>query len=306
MLAFGLQQYEPVGWAEELLPAAVAANLTQLPRLYTAASFCTFLGRPEDAVGYAHAAVRLQDDPGYEPFTDGLAAYQEAQAHLYSWRIDRYLEICTGLAEQTGLAYVLGLCGMTVGLTGVGRSDDAIAIAADTMTAARAHANPFLIAYAYFGSGMAYTEKDPHRALDALREALAYTRQHSAPLFEALIARDAAGLEAAHGDIDQALDMFTVSIDSFHQSGDTTNLAVMFAHLMAFFDRAGRSEIAATFYGITTTNSFSGFATAVDHLRNILDTDTFDTCARSGAAMTTTESVYYARQRIDETRRQRT
>jgi len=55
-----------VAWAEELLPAAIAAGVTQLLRLNTAASACINVGRPEDGVGYAHAAVRLQDDPGYQ------------------------------------------------------------------------------------------------------------------------------------------------------------------------------------------------------------------------------------------------
>jgi hypothetical protein len=60
----------------------------------------------------------------------------------------------------------------------------------------------------------------------------------------------------------------------------------------------GAAEIAATFCGSTTNNSvanlYVGFAAAVDHLRNMLDTDTFDTCARTGAEMTTTEAVHYA------------
>ena len=34
MLAYGLQQSEPVGWAEELLPAAITAEVAQLPRLH--------------------------------------------------------------------------------------------------------------------------------------------------------------------------------------------------------------------------------------------------------------------------------
>jgi predicted ATPase/class 3 adenylate cyclase len=309
IMAFSLQQFEPVGWVEELLPAAAAANLSQLPRLYTAASSCTFIGRAEDGVGYAQAAVALQDDSGYQPFTDGWAASMEGQAHLYAGRVDRYLEICTGLAAQTGVARVLGLCGLTMGLTVLGRSDDAIAIADDTMTAARAHTNPSFIAYAYAGYGRAHSATDPQRALHILREGLAYTRQHPTPFFETFIASEAAGLEAAHGDIDQALDMLAASIHSFHQAGNTANLAGVFPYLTTLFDRAGRPEIAATFYGITTDNPAAtladGFAATVDHLRNTLDADTFDTCARTGATMTVTEAVRYAHHHIDDTLRQR-
>ncbi len=153
MLAFCLQQFEPIGWAEELLPAAVAADVTQLPRLYTAASYCAYTDRAEDAVGYAEVAVTLQDEPGYQPFANGWAAFRVAFSDLYAGRSDRCVEICTGLAAQTGLARVLGLCGLIPGLAVAGRFDEAIAIADDTMTAARAHANPYWIAFAYYGYG---------------------------------------------------------------------------------------------------------------------------------------------------------
>ena len=144
MISFNLQQFEPVGWAEELLPPAVPARVAQLPRLYTAAGYCAFTGRTEDAVGYAEAAVRLGTQPGYQPFDYGWAGYIAAQSHRYAGRYDRYLEICTGLAAQTGLAHVVGLCGLLVGLSGVGRSGEAIAIADETVNAARARAQPVL------------------------------------------------------------------------------------------------------------------------------------------------------------------
>ena len=68
-----------------------------------------------------------------------------------------------------------------------------MAIADDAMNAASAHANPFWIAYAYYGCGRAFTAVDPPRALDTFREGLAYTRQHRLPLFEAVIARKPPG-----------------------------------------------------------------------------------------------------------------
>ncbi len=64
IIAFGLQQYEPASWAEELLPAAVAADVTQLPRLYTAASCCTYIGRARGCCrvrpGCGHVAGRTR------------------------------------------------------------------------------------------------------------------------------------------------------------------------------------------------------------------------------------------------------
>ena len=151
---------------------------------------------------------------------------------------------------------------------------------------------------------------DPPRALDTFREGLAYTRQHRLPVWEAFIARDAAGLEAVHGNLDQGLDMFIASINLFHQSGDTTNLAMVFARLAMFFDWADRPQIAATIYGTTThntaTNQIFGLAGAVDNLRDVLGTGVFDDCVRVGAAMDLADAVRYAHVCISTTRRHRT
>jgi hypothetical protein len=65
-----------------------------------------------------------------------------------------------------------------------------------------AHANPIWTTYAYWGQGRALRETDPASALDTLREGLAHSREHRSEFLEAYIERDAAVLEAIHGDID--------------------------------------------------------------------------------------------------------
>ena len=64
-VALGLiaQNLEPTGWAEELVDAAVAADINALPRLYAAASACTFTGRPGDALTYATLARTVCANP---------------------------------------------------------------------------------------------------------------------------------------------------------------------------------------------------------------------------------------------------
>ena len=306
MIAFGLQRLEPIGWAEELLPAATAAQVSRLPRLYTAASICSYTGRPDDALGYAQAASALQADPRYQPFDNAWASFREAVAQLDVGRVDRYLEICNDLAAQTGLAQVVGLCGLTAFLPAVGRSDEAMVIADDTMAAATAHANPYWIAFAYVGCGRAFAETDPTSALNIFREGLAHARQLQIPYMEAVLAREAGGLEAVHGDPDQALDLLGTSLESFHQAGNTGTVAWTLASLAVLFDRTGQPEIAATIQSVTTgypiDNLILGFTAALDHLHHTLDTETFDDCVRTGKAMNLTDAVRYARQHINATR----
>jgi hypothetical protein len=173
MLALPLERYEPAGWAEEILETARAADLALLPRLYTAASCSMYSGRYEDAVGYAQAAVALGADPRFDGFDPAWTSYREAEAHLIAGRSDRYIEICANLATQPGPAKVLGQCGLLWALPIVGRAEEARAIAEDTLTAARAHANPFCIATALYGSGRAFAPADPARALRFFRDGLA-------------------------------------------------------------------------------------------------------------------------------------
>ena len=306
--AWSLQRYEPVGWAEELLPAATAADLAQLPRLYSAAALCAQTGRPEEAVGYAQVAVALEADPRYDSFEHGWSQANEATGHLYAGRIDRFLEISIAQAAESGLAGLSGRCGMAYALPAVGRAAEARAIAPDTLASARARGNPWMVAYAINGFGQAFADADPARALEAYREGLLHTRQHRLPWWEAVIARDAAGLEAAHGTLDQGLALFDIAIDSCHQAGNIGNLAVTLANLALFFDRHGQPETAATLYGTTTgytsTVMVTDWPERIQQLRTALGESRFDECAAVGSAMELADAVRYARRQIQLTLRQ--
>ena len=72
MLGWHLLRYEPIGWVVEILDAATAADVRQLPRLYSAASVYSQIGHPKAAVGYAQTAVVLAADPRYDPFEPGV------------------------------------------------------------------------------------------------------------------------------------------------------------------------------------------------------------------------------------------
>ncbi len=306
-LCYLLQRFEPVGWAEELLPAATAADLAYLPRLYLAAAFCMFTGRADDAVALAERAVGLEADLRYDPFEHGWSQAFEAAAHGFAGRIDRFVEISTALAVETEseLAHLGGLCGLTYIFPAVGRAAEARAIADETLAAARSYGNPGNVAYALAGYGRAFAETDPARALDAYREGLEYCQRHRILQFEGVIAREAAGLEAVHGQLEQGLIMFDSTIDSFRQAGDVGNVAATLANLALFFDRHGQPEIAATLYGSTTQHTstlmVADWPERVGQLRTALGESRFDECTAVGAAMELADAVRYARRHIQLT-----
>jgi predicted ATPase len=308
IIVWPLQRFEPVAWAEEILPAAVAADLPQLPRLYVAASLCLYTGRPDVGVAHAQAAAALEADGRHNPFIDGWSGLLEALAHLFGGRIERRVEISTEMAKRDGFARVVGLCGLTWALPAIGLSEEARRIADETLAAARDHGNPFWIGWALGGTGRAFAETAPNVALGALREGLAYAKEHRLPFWEANLAQDAARLEATHGEFDDALHLFSNAIDAFHRAGNIAFLAATLASLSVFFDRFERPEIAATVYGASTRQASIGLVpnlpAVVDHLRSVLGDARFDKCVATGAAQSTADAVRYAQRQLRLTHRE--
>ena len=302
LLGFTLQRFEPAGWAEEILQAAADAEVRLLPRLYTAASLCMFTGRQEAGLLYAQTAETLEANDSFESFEEGWSSYWAGTAYGFSGRYDRRLEIYSDMAAKMGSAQLFGLCGLLYSLPSEGRSDEAIAIAGDTIRLARGRGNPFWIAHALVGYGRAFAEADPSRALDALREALDYTRDHRLQYWEALIAREAATLEAAHGDRDDALALFDTTIDLLHRAGNAATLAATLANLAVFFDRIEQPETAAIIYGANarhaSINMVISLPTVLNHLRTVLGQTDYDECVAAGAAMEHIDAVHYARDQI--------
>ena len=302
-LSYVLLRYESVGWCTDILEAATAADVRQLPRLYTAASACTGTGQPAVAIGYARTAAALAADPRYEPFDPGVSGHLEGAAYLYSGQIDQMLQVVEGLVGRPGLAHVVGLVGRLLTLPVLGRVDEARAMAEATVAAARAHGNPFWIGSSIAALGRAFGDADPTRALEAMREALTVASDHRVVYIEAIASRDAASLEALHGDPRRAIALLQTTLESLHRAGDDVgNLLITFADLAVLFDRLERPEIAATLYGASRRHGDIGWAVhlpdVVDHVRSILGDTTFDELAGAGAAMALGDAVSYAQHQM--------
>jgi predicted ATPase/class 3 adenylate cyclase len=310
LMAFALQRYEPASWAEELVEPVTAAALRYLPQVLTAASYCAYTGRPAAAVEYAEMAVRMERDDNFEGFAIGFAQLALACAHLYDGRIERFIEICTELANHPseGLAQLIGRCGLLRALPAVGRAAEGATFAEEALQATRDRKNPYWIAMALSGYGRVFTDSDPQRALHAFREGIHLTQQHRLPYWEATIAREAAGLEAIHGNTARGLELFASAIDSYYQAGNIASLAATLANLAGFFERFDQPEVAATILG--STNRSAGTVIAL-HLPEIvarlqarLGPERFEQCASEGAALTLSATVNAAKGYIQNASRQ--
>jgi hypothetical protein len=120
--------------------------------------------------------------------------------------------------------------------------------------------------------------------------------------WEAVVCREAGGLEAIRGDPGHPLALLANAIDLLHRAGDVGNLAVAFADLAVLFDRVQQPQIAATLYGAGrrhgTVDWVTHLAAAIDDVRTVLGDINFDRCADTGAAMDISDAVNYARQQI--------
>jgi hypothetical protein len=98
-----------------------------------------------------------------------------------------------------------------------------------------------------------------------------------------------------------------LAIRNYHDSGNTGMIHAPLGALAAFFDRLGRHELAATIAGFAAINPlaalvFPDLTTAIAHLHESLGDPVYESLARKGESMTTTEMATYAYGQIDQAR----
>jgi predicted ATPase/DNA-binding CsgD family transcriptional regulator len=310
LMGTSVQLFETVGWAEELLEAAAAADVPRLPRLYTAAGYACFTGRPAQAAANAHHAVELEAKAGYAPCEPGLASFVEALGHAYSGHLDHYVALTRAVASLPGPARAYGLAGLVDGLQASGHVDEANGLAEEAVAAAREIGNPFWTTYALWTAGLALSHTDTVRALWAWDEAVAFARQHRVEFFEGFLARDAARLHTANGDPDTALTLFGAAVESFRDAGNTAQLIITLACLPALFEHLERSRSAAILAGAVTRqpaslNHVPELADLIARLAATLGPDPFAELSAAGERLDLNDAAAYAREQIELTRIER-
>jgi predicted ATPase len=306
-------RFEPVEWAVATLETAAAAGVPQLPRLFTAASYYAFLGRTEEALEYAHAAVQLEAAGGHDPFGDGWSGMLAAVAHAHAGRPERAVEtLADQLSGQELTALLPSRSLYLFMLPVVNRSQEALTMADATLALMRSRRNPFLIALTLLGCASALEASDPDRALTLLREAHEVTRAHRIAEMESTVATAIAEVEARHGDVDLALELLDHAIVSFHRSGEVFKVAQTIADLAMLLDsRLDRPDMAAALAGFTMHRPHHPITGVTDlpglvaHVRSRLGDAATDAAITAGAHMDLAAGVRYARDQIAIVQRER-
>lgn len=303
-LGSGVESYEPIAWAEELIEPARAVDHPRLATLYAIASQCWMPGRIEEAIRYSDAGrVLVGSGRGEVPF--GVEGWLGA-AYLTIGQPRQWAEWCRAQLARDRDTHTLTRTSLVLALTSADLADESIAAANGLIAAAEATRNPYALSFALFAHGLAFRETDPVGALDALRRGLVIAQDSGNRFNESQLAIGLSRLEAECGDPVAALDYAMLAIRNYHDAGNTVNVRVAQAQLAIIFERLGRYEAAAVIAGIAfspLTATLPEFNAAVAHLRDVLGDQTYESLARQGESMTTTAAMAaYAYDQIDQTR----
>jgi predicted ATPase len=303
-LGMMVEIYEPIAWAEELTEPARVADHPRLAFLYVLASQCYTTGRVGAALGYADAG-QIVLGSSREALPHGIEASLGA-VYVSIGQPERMAAFCRAQFARRRDSHVHIWSWLVAALVLAGSGGEAMECADGLIEAAAATGNPCFIAWALGGYGVAFRDADPVGALDALGRGLVIAQDSGSRAVASALAPFLAQLEAGHGDTVYAFGHLTLTIRSYHDSGNTNAIRVPLAILAAHFDRLGRYEPAATIAGFALS-PFSAAAapeitTAISHLRGVLGDQTYESLARNGQAMTTAAMATYSYDQIDQAR----
>jgi predicted ATPase/class 3 adenylate cyclase len=219
-LGLGVQTYEPIAWAEELIKPARAVDLPRLAFLYTIASLCYTTGRIEAAVGYADAGQIILDQ-SRQALPGGIECWL-GLVYVAIGQPERLAEVCRAQLARRRDTHVLIRSWLVFALAVAGSGGEAMDSADGLIEAAEATGNPSLLAMALAAYGWAFRDADPVGALNALGRGLVIAQDCGNRADASVLAPGLALLEAEHGGTVCAFDHLTLAIRNYHNAGDAT------------------------------------------------------------------------------------
>jgi tetratricopeptide (TPR) repeat protein len=297
-----IEQYEPIGWAEQLVKPALAADHPRLGQVYTMAAQCYEIGRLDDAPRYAEAGLadvssaRLNQLPYEKQALLG-------GVYVSLGRPERWVEKCREALAQAGDPQIFTRVCLALALATAGEKDEAILTAKDFLMVAEETDNPNIASYALLAYGLAYHDADPGASYDAHRKGMQIAVDSGNRQIESYHAGNLSWLANSQGKLNEALRYATVALTRFYDSGHFSVLPSAFAVLASVLERLHLYEPAAVISAPAST-PFAGAAypeihTTVARLRSVLGEETYDRLAQEGASMSRAALCAYCLEQID-------
>lgn len=300
-----LEQHEPFGWAEELIPLAAAVDHPRLAELYVHATLCYYTGRMDDAAPYARAAEAAVECGNYKPvpfeFETNLGGFYAAQGHP-----ERWIELSRRAISRNSGPHTYALSGLACALTLMNRTDEANEVSRGLRSAAETDENPARASFAFFAYGIARRYNQPAKASEALSRALAIAQDSGNRQNEAYSALSLAWLAVTGGNPGDALNNLEIATRIRYDAGSFSLMDSPMATLVMVLDRLNCYEEAARVTGQAVSpmsqRVYPELRPVLTHLRDVLGEVTFDELTEAGATMSTAEMAAYALTLIERAR----
>jgi len=298
-LGRSVKHFEPIAWAEELIPAARACDHEQLLALLAVAAGCVLCGRVDDGIGYSDAALGLPRDPRYlelplEASARTSAAIEYAYAGRQAEALEVFREEIAAGHDRHGFARGV----LAIALMMVGDQEEASRAAGPLVAEAEAATNPFALASALFAHGFVHRATDPIAARASLTRGLEVARDSGNRFLETMIALNLARVEVEVGSADVALRLLAGAIRANLDAGQFSSMWSNLAVLAGLLVRLSWYEDAAVIAGYAqrpiVTSSFGEFGATLDRLRQELGVEQLERLLADGAAMDRATAVRYA------------
>jgi predicted ATPase len=300
-----VEQYEPSGWAEELVEPAKAVDHRRLAQLYVMAAQCYLAGRSEDFLGYAGAGRMVIESGRFEAVPYEFEAML-GSAYAALGQPERWVELCRSVIARSPGNHTLARALLAVALTFADAHDEALAASEGLPAAADATGNPNVASFALLAYGFARRDADSAAAYAVVQRGLTIAQNSGNRWAESILAGVLSRWVVAQGDPTDAFDYLTLAIRRYYDSGNVALLRSPLAALAAYLDRLGHHEPAATISGFATTpftrTVRPEITTAITHLREVLGDEAYESFARAGLDMTNARMATYALDQIDHAR----
>jgi predicted ATPase len=297
-----VEQYEPAGWAEELIETARRVNHRRLAQLYVVAAACYSAGRIDDAVGYLDASRRLTESGDFDEIFYELQN-STGIVYAHAGQSERWAELCRSAIGQEAGPQTITRASLVMAFYFLGQGDEARA-ASQGLLADADTSNPLTACFALLAHGLAYYDADPAAAYDALRRALTIAQESGNRQLESASASTVLLVAVTYRDPVECFETVMVLIRRYYDVGNVALLLNPLAILVSLLDGLGHHEQAAVISGFAASvfslASYPQLKPAIAHLRGVFGDQTYESLARTGEAMSTADMVAYAYDQIDQ------
>ncbi len=251
--AFRRMRYEVFTWAETTLVALGNDAHPLGPLVMAIAAYGRFVrGDLGSAMAMAERALADEQNLGLPACglhwrTMGNVLYYRGNSTEAAAVCQRMVRAARASRDDARLVHALYMT--AVGLASAARSEESRSLAEEALSLAHRIENPTALASALYARAITLEPLDPGRAASMLEQAVEHGTSVGNRWIVAFARTELISLAARRGDLDIALDLAGLVVDTWHRAGDWANQWLTLRHVAGVFALRGDFEPAAVLRG---------------------------------------------------------